>query len=150
MSTAKSTYFWANVAAFENKKDAEEFHTHLLRQGMDAQVYDERKLQSWWFLARSKIGVRVQVPSKDFGAVADRVNTDPLAMTILKKAVHGPSCHSLKVEYPQMTRRFLLPTMIAHFLVLIGVMKHCYYCEDCHYTWTRNRRPTGPVPTKVT
>ncbi len=150
MSTHSNTLFWANVAAFEKKTDAEEFHSHLTRKGVEAQVYDERNLQSWWFLARPKIGVRVQVPSKNFYDVADKVNADPSAKSILRKAVHCPSCESLKVEYPQMTRRFILPTLIAHFLVLLGVMKHSYYCEDCHFTWTKNRAPRGQVQSKVT
>jgi hypothetical protein len=135
----KQTICWANLAAFEHKTDAERLHAHLVGKGIEATVYDERSLQSWWFLARQKVGVRVQVPCKDFHQIIDEVNGDPVAKALLKRAVHCPSCHSLKVEYPQMTRRFLMPTLIAHFMVLMGIMKHSYYCEDCHYTWTKSR-----------
>lgn len=150
MSNHKHTIFWANLAAFEKKSDADELHAHLARNGVEALVYDERNLQSWWFLSRPRIGVRVQVPSEDFYEVAEKVNGDPEAKRILRKAVHCPSCESLKVEYPQMTRRFILPTLIAHLLVLLGIMKHSYYCEDCHYTWTKNRAYRRQVQSKVT
>lgn len=144
------TICWANLAAFQKKTDAEELHSHLTAKGLETQVYDERKLQNWWFLSRPRIGVHVQVPSKDFYEVTDRIEADPKAKRILEKAVHCPSCHSLQVEYPQMTRRFLLPTVIAHFLVLLGVMKHYYYCEDCHYMWTRNRPFNPEIQSKLT
>jgi hypothetical protein len=150
MSNHKHTIFWANLAAFERKADADELQAHLARNGVEAMVYDERSLQSWWFLSRPRIGVRVQVPSEDFYEVAEKVNADPEAKRILRNAVHCPSCESLKVEYPQMTRRFILPTLIAHLLVLLGIMKHSYYCEDCHYTWTKNRAYRRQVQSKVT
>jgi len=34
-----------------------------------------------------------------------------------------------------MTRKFILPTLIAHLLVLLRFMRRECYCEDCHYTW---------------
>lgn len=150
MNNHTHTICWANLAAFEKKADAEKLCSYLELKGLEAKIYDERRLQNWWFLSLPKVGVRVQVPSRDIYKVIDQVNEDPVVKPMLNSAVHCPSCNSLKVEYPQMTRRFLMPTLIAHFLVMMRIMKHYYYCEDCHFTWTRNRAFNPEMQSKLT
>jgi len=51
---------------------------------------------------------------------------------ILEKAVHCPSCGSLRVNYPQMTRKFILPTVILHLGIIFRAIDHECYCESCH------------------
>ncbi|HEV2320542.1 MAG TPA: hypothetical protein VGV18_12375, partial [Verrucomicrobiae bacterium] len=54
---------------------------------------------------------------------------------ILEKAIHCLSCGSLRVNYPQMTRRFFLPTVLLHLGIIFRVIGHECYCENCHMTW---------------
>jgi hypothetical protein len=39
------------------------------------------------------------------------------------------------VNYPQMTRRFVLPTILLHLGIIFRVVEHECYCEHCHQTW---------------
>ena len=55
----------------------------------------------------------------------------------LKKSVRCPQCHSSRVEYPQMTRKSILPVLIGHLLIALRVMPKEYYCQDCQFTWFR-------------
>ena len=54
---------------------------------------------------------------------------------ILERALHCPSCGSLQVNYPQMTRKFFMPTVILHLGIIFHVIDHECYCESCHCVW---------------
>jgi hypothetical protein len=58
------------------------------------------------------------------------------------------NCASLHVEYPQMTRKFFLPTLLLHLGIIFRVIKHECYCENCHCIWNLPERlpATRPVP----
>jgi len=127
---------WINVASFDNPDEAIGL-SHVLRdEGIDARVQDERTLQKSWFLTRpSRAGVHVCVPEPSFAFAQNYMEISPLVERFVRRAAHCPSCHSARVQFPQMTRKNILPTVVAQVLVLLRVMKHEYYCEACHYTW---------------
>ena len=67
-----------------------------------------------------------------------------VVQSAMKKAVHCPQCGSSRVEFPQVTRKFLMPWAYA-FLCAVGVCEKRFYCEDCHNTWPlhpKTQRPT--------
>ncbi|HUA69267.1 MAG TPA: hypothetical protein VMA13_12025, partial [Candidatus Saccharimonadales bacterium] len=37
--------------------------------------------------------------------------------------------------YPQMTRKFFLPTVMLHLGIIFRVIDHECYCEHCHHIW---------------
>jgi hypothetical protein len=71
---------------------------------------------------------------------------------VLTKALHCPACGSLRVNYPQMTRRFILPTILLHLGIIFRVIEHECYCEHCHHMWnlpgakTSLRKPRDAKP----
>jgi hypothetical protein len=65
---------------------------------------------------------------------------------VLQKAIHCPSCGSLSVSYPQMTRKFILPTVLLHLGILLRVIDHECYCETCHFTWNLTGENVQPAP----
>jgi len=131
---------WITLATFDRPEEAGEFSQFLREEGITAQVQDERVLQKSWFLSRPLAGVHVRVPESSFGFAQNHLETSPAAARFLRAAIHCPSCNSVRVHYPQMTRKNFLPTLVAQFLVLLGVMQREYYCEACHYTWSPEKK----------
>jgi hypothetical protein len=39
------------------------------------------------------------------------------------------------VQYPQMTRKFLFPTLLLHLGIIFRFITHEAYCENCHWLW---------------
>jgi hypothetical protein len=135
---------WINVATFDRPEDADELCRLLRKESVDAQVQDERRLQKNWFLTkRSRAGIHVRVPEPSFAFARDYLERSGTAHHLAQCAVHCPSCGSPRVHFPQMTRKNLLPTLVAQLLVLVGVIRQEYYCEACQYTWKpgESRRP---------
>ena len=134
----ESIYLWTDVAVFDDPEEANRFYGFLKTEGFDCRVHDERKLQRFWFWTPPQAGIQVQVAQKEFAAVEQWLDQTNGAPSLLARAIRCPSCKSLRVRYPQMTRKFILPTIVAQLLVLSGLMKRECYCENCQYTWARN------------
>jgi hypothetical protein len=131
---------WITLATFDSPEEAQAFSQFLREEGITAQVQDERRLQKSWFLSRPVAGIHVRVPESSFEYAQNYLEINPGAIRFLRRAIHCPSCNSVRVHYPQMTRKNILPTLVAHFLLLVGVMKREYYCEACHYTWSPGKK----------
>lgn len=134
---------WSRLAAFDKLKPAQALVEFLEEHWFVVRLYDERKLQRFWFLARPIAGICVQVPEESAAAVRDFLATQPAGDELLRTAIHCPSCESLHVQYPQMTRKNVLPTLVAHGMITLGLMQHECYCEDCHFTWVRGTSGTS-------
>jgi formate-dependent nitrite reductase cytochrome c552 subunit len=144
-TTHEAVHLWATIATFNNRPAAQAFCDFLRTEGFESRVADERKIQRFWFLAAPKAGIHVEVPEDCFGSVREALDDNPRADSALRDAIRCPSCRSTRVQYPQMTRKFILPTLVAQSLVLVGVMKHECYCEDCHYTWVPDKPANQPA-----
>jgi hypothetical protein len=75
------------------------------------------------------------------------LDTDP--PVALKKAIHCPSCGSRQVSYPQMTRQFILPTILLHLGIIFRAIDHECYCEHCHFIWNLPGEKVRPAPKPV-
>lgn len=138
---------WATVATYNDATDAERLRSFLAKEGFEAKVYDDRKMQRRWFLARRPHATyQTQVREARHEAATVLLKKHP---SQLEEAIQCPNCDSLRVQYPQMTRKFILPTLLAHLFVAAGLMEHEYYCEACHHQWKRNPvrgRDSGAKP----
>ena len=126
---------WVNIAVFENELDAETLVGILDRKNFEARVYRDKLLQLFLFLCPPRATFRAQVRGSDFKSVAHFLDTQPEATPVLERAIHCPSCGSLRVQYPQMTRKFFLPTLLLHLGIIFRVIEHEVYCEACHHIW---------------
>jgi hypothetical protein len=126
-----------NIATFDELADAEVLKAILINDGIDAWVQDERRLQRYWFAATPQAGIHLRVPESLIERAQQRLRTNSNAAIVLQRAVRCPSCWSYRVEYPAMTRKNALPTVVAQVAVALRLMKHECYCENCHYTWVR-------------
>jgi hypothetical protein len=130
------------VATFHDKEQAESVKSRLQAAGIPAEVYDETKLQKYWFMSEHLAGEKVRVDEKDFERARELLCGDEHA---LDGAVKCPECGSSRIEYPQFTRKFVTPTLIEIFTVLAPGVQKKFYCEDCHCTWARVPEP-DPAP----
>ena len=135
MNANRSTHDWVNVAAYDQVTAAKDLQGFLEKNGFEARIHDERGLQRYWFWTTPQAGIHVQAPAVSFPQIRGCLEGDPTAQGLLQKAIRCPSCNSPRVQYPQMTRKFVLPTIVAHLAVLLRFMKPECYCEDCHHTW---------------
>ena len=127
---------FVNIATFNHRPEAEALKSMLISEGVTAQVKDETNLQKYWFLASAKAGIHVQV-TKECMEKAQKVMDQPEAKRFLQKAIRCPSCNSLQVQYPDLTRKNILPTLLAQLFVLLRITQHKYYCESCHFSWLK-------------
>jgi hypothetical protein len=124
---------WADVAVFEDEHAGKTFETFLKEKNLDARTYYDKWARILLFLRPPHKTYRVQVRQDDAKA-AHKAVCDA-APNVIKEALHCPSCGSLCVSYPQMTRKFILPTFFLHAGILLRIVDHECYCEQCHFIW---------------
>jgi hypothetical protein len=135
MSSSIHKKAWVNIAIFENLSDGQVLETFLNNRRIEARTYNDKLLQLILFLCPPRATLRVQVRANAFRAAAELLHDSTEAAVILEPALHCPSCGSLNVNYPQMTRKFFLPTVLLHLGIIFRFIEHQCYCEDCHAMW---------------
>jgi hypothetical protein len=138
---------WVDVAVFEDLNAGRAVEKFFTERGIFAHTYDDRLFRYFLFLRPPRVTYRVQVRQ-------DQVrNADELLAAgtpdAWQQALRCPSCGSLHVSYPQMTRKFILPTILLHLGIIFRVIDHECYCEHCHYIWNLPTDKTPPVPKPV-
>jgi len=126
------------VLTFNEPQHAEPLKQRLEQAGIPAVIYDERKLQRAFLSRESLAGIRLRVDRKDFERARALVWEWEKRDKVLKDAIHCPECRSSRVQFPQFTRKFVLPNFGA-LLCAVGLMEWKFYCQDCQYTWPRRQ-----------
>lgn len=124
-----------NVASFNELDDAEVVKQRLEKAGIHAEVYDESKLQRFWFLSEPFAGKKVRVSERDFDKAKEALDVLDAKEDVLNHAVRCPECGSPRVEYPAATKKFIGPTLVEIFATTVRAIDKEFYCENCHYTW---------------
>lgn len=135
------------VASFDDPSDAEVLKVFLRKEGLEAEIQDERRLQRFWFMTGKRAGVHILVPGPQLELSKQALERWEQSGGKYHRPVHCPACNSARVQFPHMTRRFILPTLLAQAARVLGFIEPAFYCEDCHHTWTeseaRGRRRRG-------
>ncbi len=124
-----------NLASFNDVEKAEEMRNRLEQAGIHAEVYDESKLQRFWFNAESLAGKKVRVAERDFERAKLALDAIDAKEDALHDAVRCPKCSSPRVDYPAATRKFVGPALIEIFCTTAHLMEKQFYCENCQHTW---------------
>jgi len=125
---------WTTVALFDNLPAAQTFEAFLRDKRLEGRTYNDKILQLMLFLCPPRATFRVQVRGHFYKMAQDILKAgEP---PILEKAIRCPDCGSLKINYPQMTRKFLLPTLFLHLGIIFRLIQHQAYCESCHCMWS--------------
>jgi hypothetical protein len=124
---------WVDVAVFEDLDAGKAVEAFMTDQGLAARTYDDKFFRYFLFLRPPRVTFRVQVRQDNMKAAGDILAA--ARPDALQKAIHCPSCGSRRVSYPQMTRKFLLPTVLLHLGIIFRVIDHECFCEHCHHAW---------------
>ncbi len=152
------------VATFNKPANAEPLKQRFTKAGIQAEIHDESKFEWTWFVGKPVAAFRLKVQRKDFETALRLLTAWEAADGVLRDAVCCPQCGHSRIEYPQFTRKFLLPNLVGLASVL-GIIEREFYCQECGFTWpkdTKQRPPrkhsspayfieeTTPVPSSTT
>lgn len=138
---------WQDVAVFEDAADGNALESFLRDIGYEARVYDDKLFRYFLFLRPPRVTWRVQVRKSNYADATKVLQMRP--PVILSQAIHCPACGSLRVNYPQMTRKFILPTVLLHLGIIFRVIDHECYCEHCHEMWNLPERPQAAGRSRI-
>lgn len=123
------------IATLNEPAKAKELKSRFQQAGLRADVHNEAPLQAVGFISKPQANAKVLVDDKDFeraqSLMIEWEATDPVIASAL---VRCPQCGSSRIEYPQMTRKFLTPALVI-LLCALKIIPKEFYCQDCHFTW---------------
>jgi hypothetical protein len=130
------------IATFSEPAKAKRMKERLQQSGVRADIHNEGHLQQAVFMSRPQANVKLQVDDNDFeqaqSLMVEWETSDPDVGAAL---IRCPQCNSSRIEYPQLTRKFLTPA-IASVLFALRIFPKEFYCEDCHFTWSNEDERT--------
>jgi hypothetical protein len=125
------------IALFCDSAGAQPIQRRLAQAGIAAEIHDELRLEKLWFVSKPDCGTRLEVPADQFERAEQMLVAWDAAEDALHDAIHCPECKSLRVDYPQFTRKSLLTNVAMGVAANVGLVEKEYYCEDCHFTWPK-------------
>src|SRR6185503_5805856 len=125
------------VATFNSRTTAEPLQKRLVEAGIYAEIHDELRLEKLWFVSKPAAGIRIEVPANQYERAYELLMEWDRQEAALRGAIRCPEWRSLRVEYPQFTRKFLLPHRAMGFLAAIHPGNKEYYSQERHFTWPK-------------
>ena len=122
------------LASFNELEPAQTLQQRLQQAGIPARIHDESKLERFWFMSTPLAAIHVEVSQPQYLEARQLIGLWDTEQGVLRNAVRCPDCHSSRVEFPQVTRKFLTPALLRIFMSL-RVIPQEFYCLDCHFTW---------------
>src|SRR3954454_2825827 len=124
------------IATFNEPTKAKHLKQRLQEAGIKADAHNEGHLQKMAFMSRPQANAKVLVDDADFERAQNLMieweSSDP---DVAAAMIRCPQCGSSEIEYPQMTRKFLTPALVA-VLGALKIIPKEFYCQDCHFTWS--------------
>jgi len=127
------------VALFSHRAQAEPIRQRLGQAGIAAEIQEELWLQRLWYVSKPAAGVSLEVEADQFELAEQLLLAWDIAEGVLRDAIRCPECKSFRVDYPQFARNSVMTNMAAGILAELGLVEKDYYCEQCHYTWPKER-----------
>ena len=128
------------IATFDDPAKAKHLKKRLQDSGLKADVHNEGRLQAVATMSTPHANAKVLVEEEDFPAanklMTEWEETDP----DIGAAIRCPQCKSPRIEYPQMTRKFMTP-WLASIMFALKIFPKEFYCQDCHFTWGKEGEP---------
>ena len=112
------------VAAFSDLEKAQKVKKHLVEAGIHAEIYEESKLQKYWFMSKPLGADKVVVDHEDFDKARLLLQAADEQDHVLMGEVRCLQCGSADVEYPQFTRKFMTTTLVEVFVFCVLLTSH--------------------------
>ncbi len=121
------------IATYNEPAKAKRLKEKFREAGVKADLHNEANLQTYAFMSKPQANAKVMVGEDDFErAQALLVEWEAADPDI--GALRCPQCNSTRIQYPQLTRKFLTPALVG-ILLGLKIFPKEFYCEDCHFTW---------------
>jgi ribosomal protein S27AE len=127
------------LASFNEVDPARRLQERLQQARLKSLIHNESKLERFWFMSEPLASVHVEVNQPDYLTAHRLVEEWDRTEGILREAVKCPECGSSRVEFPQVTRKFVMPAMEA-VLMALHILPRKFYCSDCHFTWPKEKQ----------
>jgi mono/diheme cytochrome c family protein len=125
----------SRAALFEDRAEAEPVQQRLRRAGVSAEIHDELGVARLWFVPKRRAGIRIEVPARQAELCRVLLLKWDAQEDVLRKAIRCPECRSLRVDFPQFTRKSVFTNLAIGLMAELGLVEREYYCEDCHCMW---------------
>ena len=122
------------IATFHEPAKAKHLKQRFQDAGVKADIHNESRLQKVagaQALANAKVLVEEEEFERANGLLHEWESSDP----DVGAAIRCPNCGSPRIEYPQLTRKFMTP-WLASIIFALKIFPKEFYCQDCHFTWT--------------
>jgi hypothetical protein len=123
------------LATFNDPDPAIPVLQRLQQAGFHPKLQDESKWQRYHFTERLA-SVKLLVDESELEPARQQLEAWDAAEHCLEQAVCCPECGSSDVDYPQVTRKFVMPTLAA-ILYRLGWAEAEFICNTCQHTWPR-------------
>ncbi|HEV2097152.1 MAG TPA: DUF2007 domain-containing protein [Chthoniobacterales bacterium] len=124
------------IATFNEPAKAKHLKDRLQGAGLKADVHNEGHLQAVAFMSKPQANAKVLVAEEDFPRAQEMMIEWEKSDPEIGAAIRCPQCKSPRIEYPQLTRKFLTPAL-AGVLFALKIFPKEFYCQDCHFTWPK-------------
>jgi|ERR1044071_1472591 hypothetical protein len=125
------------LALFSSSAKAEPLKQRLQKEGIEAEIHEDLRLEKLWFVSKGSAGARLDAPAQDFERAYQLLLDWDRSEDALRDAIRCPECKSLRVDYPQFTRKSFIPNLIMGLSAELGLIEKDFYCQDCHFTWPK-------------
>ncbi len=109
----------------------------LVHAGVPAEIHDELGMARLWCVSKRAACAWLDVPTEFLDSANELLRRWDAEPGGLPKPIRCPECHSLRVDYPQFTRKSLLTNLAMGLVAQLGFLEKYYYCEDCHFMWVK-------------
>ncbi|MEO8427922.1 MAG: DUF2007 domain-containing protein [Verrucomicrobiota bacterium] len=123
------------VATFNKREQAEPLRQRLEAAAIHAEIHDEHRFEWLWFVFKPLAAIRLKVHKKDFETARTLLNELDATEGVLRDSVRCPQCRSSRIEYPQFTRKGVLPNLVGGLASAVGFIDKEFYCQECQHTW---------------
>src|SRR5262245_46101607 len=98
------------LATFNEVEPARALRERLQQAGIPAVLHDESKLERFWFMSAPLAAFHVEVSQPQYLEARQLIEEWDQEHAVLREAVRCPECHSSRVEFPQLPRKFATTT----------------------------------------
>ena len=128
------------IATFNEPAKAKWLKERFEQAGLRVDIHNEGHLQQVAFMSRPQANAKVLIEDNDFERAQElMVEWEASDPDIAAAIIRSPQCGSSQIEYPQLTRKAITPAM-ASVLFALKMFPKEFYCEDCHFTWSKGER----------
>src|SRR2546421_4230360 len=117
------------IATFNETAKAKRLKDRLQQAGLKTDIHNEGHLQQVAFMSKPQANVKVQVDDDDFERAQQfMVEWEANDPDIASALIRCHQCGSSRIQYPQLTRKFITPA-IASLLFTLKMFPKEFYCE---------------------